>query len=68
MPNDPSRSGAAPIKVSGIIRLAIELAIFILSIWALYDLEYYRLSWFLGVLVTAHYLVSYDRIIWLLKH
>lgn len=68
VPNDPSRSGAAPIVVPGIIRLAIELAIFILSTWALYDLEYYRLGWLLGSVAILHYLVSYDRIIWLFKH
>ena len=68
VPNDPSRSGAAPIVVPGIIRLTIELAIFILSTWALYDLGYYRLSGLLGSVAILHYLVSYDRIIWLFKH
>ena len=68
VPDDPSRSGAAPIVVPGIIRLAIELAIFILATWALDDVEYYRLSWLLGGVATLHYLLSYDRIIWLFKN
>ena len=68
VPNDHSRSGAAPIVVPGIIRLAIELAIFITATWALYDLESYRMSWLLGSVATLHYLVSYDRILWLFKH
>lgn len=67
VPNDPSRSGAAPIVVPGIIRLAIELAIFSLATWALYELAYPQLCWLLGGLVSLHYLVSYDRILWLIK-
>ena len=47
VPNDPSRSGAAPIIVPGFVRLLIELAFFSFASWALYDLEYSRLS--LGV-------------------
>ena len=68
VPNDSSRSGAAPIIVPGIIRLAIELAIFSLATWALYDLAYIQLSWLLGGLVAMHYLISYDRVFWLIKH
>ena len=67
VPNDPSRSGAAPIIVPGIIRLAIELAFFSLATWALHNLEYTSLSWLLGSIVILHYLVSYDRVIWLIK-
>ena len=68
VPNDPSRSGAAPIIVPGLIRLAIELTIFTLAIWSLFYFGYTRLSLLLGGVVAAHYLASYDRIIWLLKH
>jgi hypothetical protein len=66
VPNDPSRSGAAPIAVRGILRLAIELAVFVLAIWALYDLGYTRLSWTLGIIVAIHYITSYDRVRWLI--
>ena len=66
VPNDPSRSGAAPIAVPGLLRLAIELAIFVLAVWALYDLGYTRLSWILGFVVVIHYIASYDRILWLI--
>jgi hypothetical protein len=64
--NDPSRSGAAPIAVPGILRLVIELAVFALAIWALYDLGYTGLSWALGIIVAIHYIISYDRIRWLI--
>lgn len=66
VPNDPSRSGAAPIAVPGILRLAIELAIFVFAIWTLYDLEYTKLSWIMGIIVAIHYITSYDRIMWLI--
>ncbi len=67
VPNDPSRSGAAPIAVPGILRLAIEIAVFIFAAWALYDVGFTRLSWLLGVIVAIHYLASYDRILWLIR-
>ena len=66
VPNDPSRSGAAPVAVPGILRLGIELAFFIFATWALYDLGFMRLSWTLGIIVALHYITSYDRILWLI--
>ena len=68
VPEDPSRSGSAPISVPGIIRLLIEIVFFVLSVWMLYNLHYVRLSWVLGLIVAIHYLISYDRIIWLIRH
>ena len=67
VPNDPSRSGAAPIAVPGILRLAIEAAIFIFAVWALYDVGFTTLSWTLGIIVAIHYLTSYDRILCLIR-
>lgn len=67
VPNDPSRSGSAPIAVPGFLRLMIELSIFTLAIWAIYDLNYYRISLVLGLIVVIHYILSYDRILWLLR-
>lgn len=66
VPNDPSRSGAAPVIVSGIVRLAIELIIFAFAIWSLYNIESVRLSMIFAVAVILHYILSYDRIIWLM--
>ena len=65
--NDPSRSGKAPIQVPGIIRLTIELAFFALPTWALHDLGYYSYSWLLGGLTVLHYIISYNRLLWLIK-
>lgn len=67
VPNDPSRSGKAPIPVPGIIRLIIELTVFGFATWALYDLNYTGLSLAMGIIVVVHYFVSYDRVHWLLS-
>jgi predicted Na+-dependent transporter len=66
VPEDPSRSGNAPIPVHGMIRLVIELAFFAFAAWALNDFASTKLSLIFGIVVVLHYAVSYDRIMWLL--
>jgi len=68
VPDDPSRSGSAPIVVHGILRLTIELAFFAFATWAMYDMGYSNLSWIIGIIVAVHYIISYDRIKWLMNH
>jgi hypothetical protein len=67
VPNDPSRSGKAPVPIPGVLRLVLELAFFGFAVWAFYDSGYQWVSLAFGLLVAIHYLISYDRIIWLLK-
>ena len=67
VPADPSRSGNAPIAVSGIVRLLIEAVVVGMAIWSLYDSGLPRLSAIFGALVIIHYLISYDRVLWLLS-
>lgn len=67
VPDDPSRSGAAPIPTPGYLRLLLEILIFSISAWALNDLGYLKSMWMLIVVVSLHYLASFDRILWLLK-
>jgi len=67
VPEDPSRSGNAPVPVPGLVRLLLELAIFGSACWALYDVGFSKMSWILGGLVILHYALSYDRIQWLIK-
>jgi hypothetical protein len=62
--NDP---GKAPVRVPGVVRLALELAYFAFAVWALFDAGATTAGWILGAAVFVHYLISYDRIIWLLK-
>jgi hypothetical protein len=67
VPDDPSRSGRAPVPVSGPLRLVLELAFFGLASWALSRAGQPRLALLLGGLCLVHYALSYDRIGWLLQ-
>ncbi len=67
VPDDPSRSGSAPVPTNGLIRLLIELGFFGFAIWALKDMGWTRTSLVFGIIVLCHYLISYDRILWLLS-
>jgi len=67
VPDDPSRSGNAPIIVPGLVRLVLELAFFASVVWALFAMRLSILGWLFGVIVVVHYLVSYERVSWLLR-
>ena len=66
VPDDPSRSGQAPVPTPGLIRLLLELAIFAAGVALLFASGQKNLGVILAVLVVAHYALSYDRIQWLL--
>ena len=67
VPDDPSRSGNAPVPIPGALRLGLELAIFGFATWTLYSTRAVSWSLVLGGLVLLHYALSYDRIAWLLE-
>lgn len=67
VPEDPSRSGEAPVPVPGIVRLVLELAIFGFAAWALYDSGKPILGLILAIVVIIHYAFSYDRLAWLVR-
>ena len=67
VPDDPSRSGKAPVRVPGFVRLLLELAFFATSVWALYTAGGSMWGLIFAILVVVHYVLSYDRIAWLLK-
>ena len=64
---NPSRSGKAPIPISGIWRLIQEIAILSLSVKVLHDIGKDFLSILFGCIITIHYILSRDRIKWLLQ-
>ena len=66
VPDDPSRSGGAPVPVPGPARLALELAIFGCASWALCSTSAVTWGLSLGGLVVLHYALSWDRIAWLM--
>ena len=67
VPGDPSRSGSAPVPVPGLLRLALELGFFGSATLALYDLGVIVAATVFGTAVVVHYLLSYDRVLWLLS-
>jgi hypothetical protein len=67
VPEDPSRSGEAPVEVPGWGRLLVELAVlgggavgFAVAGWAVVAVGY-------AILTVVHYLVSWRRIEWLIS-
>ena len=66
VPDDPSRSGEAPVPVPGVLRLVLELALFGFAAWALYDAGSPALGLILVGITVVHYGLSYDRVIWLI--
>lgn len=65
VPNDPSRSGKAPVPISGKLRLFGEFSFFGFASFSLYQVGF---TWaaviFFGV-TLFHYCISFDRIKWL---
>ena len=68
VPNDPSRSGQAPVPTPGIFRLLLELAIFTVATIAFVASQRVSAGWVLAATTLFHYAISYDRILWLLKN
>lgn len=64
--NDPSRSGAAPIVVSGLTRLAIEVAILGAGAAAIWFAGRRDLGIAFTALIVFHYAASTSRIEWLI--
>ena len=67
VPHDPSRSGSAPVPISGMLRLGIEGVFFAFAVCGLYAIGKRDVSAVLALAVLAHYAISYDRVAWLLK-
>ena len=65
--DDPSRSGKTVVQTPGWIRLILELGLFATATWMLTGLAMFTLAWVFAAIVAIHYIVSYDRILWLLK-
>lgn len=62
VPDDP---GKPPVQVPGWVRLLLEVVFFGTAV-VLLSAEQSTMALLFGVVVALHYLVSYDRIIWLL--
>ena len=67
VPQDPSRSGHAPVPVPGIARIVLEAGFFGFATWALYSSGHRVPAMLFGVTVLAHYALSFDRLAWLMR-
>ncbi|MGW5385925.1 YrdB family protein [Nocardia sp. NPDC003963] len=68
VPDDPSRSGEAPVAVPGVIRLLIEFAVLFGGAAALWWAGLPRLALLSAAVLVAYHLLAYDRVRWLLRH
>lgn len=68
VPGDPSRSGGAPVPVTGVLRLLLELAFFAAGSWAFITAGRSVWGWALAAFTLLHYGLWHDRVRWLLRH
>ncbi len=59
--------GAPRVRVSGVVRFLIEIVFFGFAMWGPFEAGATTAGWVFGGLTLFHYLISYDRIAWLLK-
>ena len=65
--NDPSRSGSAPVEVTGSVRLLIEVVILGGGAAALAFATNPALGIVFALAIGGHYLASVDRVEWLIR-
>jgi len=65
VPNDKSRSGKAPIPVSGLVRFILELVFFGLAVWCYMLTQHLVFGALFSGFLVLHYALSMERIKWL---
>ena len=63
----PGDGGPPRVRVSGLVRLLIEIVFFGFATWGLFNAGATTAGWIFGGITLLHYIISYDRINWLLK-
>jgi hypothetical protein len=53
--------------VPGALRLMLEFGFFASATWTLFNLGFRRAAAFFATAIVLHYLLSYDRIRWLMS-
>lgn len=66
VPGEASSGGAPIVAVPGYVRLLLELALFGAAVWGLHNAGATNAALLMGALVLFHYVISYDRVLWLL--
>ncbi|MER9682075.1 YrdB family protein [Mesorhizobium sp. M0184] len=67
VPNDPSRSGRAPVPVPGGLRLVLELVILFGGVAGFHVAGYTTAGIAVALLIAVSYAFSLDRLGWLLR-
>ena len=67
VPADASANGKAPVAVPGWLRLLLEVLFFTSAAWCLFDAGATLAGYVFSGIALVHYLISYDRVLWLLK-
>ena len=67
VPGDRSRSGKAPVRVSGKVRLLTEIVVLGAGAWSWFVTgpRWFAVSFLVGLVL--HYTLSWDRLAWLLR-
>lgn len=60
--------GKAMVAIPGWLRLLYEVVLFVSAAYLLFRLQLNTWAYVFIIVSIAHYLISYDRIIWLLKN
>lgn len=67
VPGDASASGNAVVAVQGWLRLLLEIGFFAFATYCLFTSGLHYAGWVFGITTLIHYILSYDRILWLLR-
>jgi len=67
VPADASANGKAPVPVAGWLRLLLEVVFFSFAAWCWFDAGAMSAGYIFSGIVLIHYLISYDRILWLFR-
>jgi hypothetical protein len=63
----PNDGGRPIVRVPGLLRLLIEVIFFASATWCLFAAGAVTAGRVFGGITLAHYLISYDRLAWLIK-
>ena len=63
----PGDGGPPVVQVPGVVRLLIEIAVFGGAVWAWSASGRGLAAWIFGVIVVFHYIISLDRLAWLVR-
>jgi hypothetical protein len=67
VPDDPSRSGPAPVPIPGVPLMVLELSLFGSAVWSLHDAGSPMLAPLMAGITMVHSALSYDRVAWLIR-